>query len=293
MSPSPPDIGRVFDDAADDFARWSPLLWDPMGATTVRELAPAPGDRVLDVCCGRGSSALPAAEAVGPTGAVDAIDLSARLVAQGRAVAEAQGLEHLRFARADATTWTDVDRYDLVLSVYGVFFLPDMEAGVDHLVGLVRPGGRFAMTTWAQGAILDFLGPFFEALREERPNVKPPDPATEPSMRVNTSERVDAWLTARGLEDVRSTEIPFTVDIDDDLAWAFITGAGARKSLAGLDDDAVSRVRVGLLERLHARDVTAIDLRSLVSVGTRLGGGYARSLCGSPRDGVDPTKNRS
>jgi ubiquinone/menaquinone biosynthesis C-methylase UbiE len=54
----------------------SSLLWDPLGEAYVDLVAPAPGDRVLDACCGAGASAIPAARAVGASGTVDAVDLT-------------------------------------------------------------------------------------------------------------------------------------------------------------------------------------------------------------------------
>jgi ubiquinone/menaquinone biosynthesis C-methylase UbiE len=57
-----------YDDAANSF-------WERFGRKTVERLQLKPGSRVLDVCCGSGASALPAAEIVGPSGFVTAIDL--------------------------------------------------------------------------------------------------------------------------------------------------------------------------------------------------------------------------
>lgn len=46
--------------------------------------------------------------------------------------------------------------YDVVQCVHGVFFLPDMDASVSRLTGLLRPGGRLVVTAWAQGAMESF-----------------------------------------------------------------------------------------------------------------------------------------
>src|SRR6266540_700831 len=71
--------------AAADFYDASPLsFWDYFGRRTI-ELASLPvGSRVLDICCGAGASALPAAEAVGQTGAVIGVDLAKALLGSAR-----------------------------------------------------------------------------------------------------------------------------------------------------------------------------------------------------------------
>jgi ubiquinone/menaquinone biosynthesis C-methylase UbiE len=159
-------IGTIFDGAAAQYAEVSPVLWDRIGEATVTAAAIRAGERVLDVCCGAGASAIPAAKAAGPRGHVDAIDLSGRLLAHGRRRAVLGKLENVRFVQTDATTWDPGKdhRYDVVQCVHGVFFLPDMDASVSSLTGLLRPGGRLVVTAWAQGAMEGFGQLFAEAV---------------------------------------------------------------------------------------------------------------------------------
>src|SRR5215831_14667516 len=72
--------------AAADFYDASPLgFWDYFGRRTIELLSLATGSRVLDVCCGSGASALPAAKTVGPTGKVVGVDLAQELLQLARA----------------------------------------------------------------------------------------------------------------------------------------------------------------------------------------------------------------
>ena len=64
-------------------------FWERYGGRTVARVGPNPGARVLDVCCGSGASAIPAAEIVGPNGFVLGVDLAENLIALARAKAEA------------------------------------------------------------------------------------------------------------------------------------------------------------------------------------------------------------
>ncbi|MFD0904494.1 class I SAM-dependent methyltransferase [Actinomadura sediminis] len=88
--------GRVFDAAARDHGAAASLLWDPLGEAYVERVRPAPGERVLDACCGGGASAIAAGRAVGATGRVDAVDLAEGLVELGRRRAAAERLEQVR-----------------------------------------------------------------------------------------------------------------------------------------------------------------------------------------------------
>src|SRR6185369_12108653 len=82
-----------YDDAANSF-------WGRFGRRTVERLALTPGARVLDVCCGSGASAIPAAQIVGPKGSVTGVDLSEKLLALARGKANAQGLRNIEFRTA-------------------------------------------------------------------------------------------------------------------------------------------------------------------------------------------------
>lgn len=147
-----PDLdSSAFDRAAADFSRLSPLLWDPVGTGTVALTRPRPGETVLDACCGDGASAVPAALAVGRTGRVDAVDLSAPMTAL--ALARGAGLPQLQVSVGDVMGWRD-EGYDLVQCVLGVFFLPDVDAAGSHLVARAGPGGRVAVTVWQRDALV-------------------------------------------------------------------------------------------------------------------------------------------
>lgn len=105
--------------------------------------------RVLDVCSGTGASALPAAQAVGPEGRVIGVDLSENLLGLARKKAAALGLNNIEFLKADMTDLPfEQHSFDAVVIVFGIFFVPDMEAQVQKLWRLVQPGGKLAVTTW-------------------------------------------------------------------------------------------------------------------------------------------------
>jgi ubiquinone/menaquinone biosynthesis C-methylase UbiE len=74
----------TYDAAADSYDDPANTFWERFGRRTVERIGLRAGARVLDVCCGSGASALPAAAIVGPKGSVLGIDLSDGLLALAR-----------------------------------------------------------------------------------------------------------------------------------------------------------------------------------------------------------------
>ena len=86
----------TYNAAADRYDDPANSFWERFGRKTVERLRPEAGSRVLDVCCGSGASALPAAQIVGPRGSVLGIDLAANLLELARRKAAARGLKNFR-----------------------------------------------------------------------------------------------------------------------------------------------------------------------------------------------------
>lgn len=120
------------------------------GEALVDGLGVEPGDDVLDLGCGDGTTAIPAAE----RGAdVLGVDIAANLVAAGQARAAAAGLDNVRFQRGDATGLIDLgdEEFDLTLSVFGAMFAPRPFEVAKEMVRVTRPGGRIVMGNWIPG----------------------------------------------------------------------------------------------------------------------------------------------
>jgi SAM-dependent methyltransferase len=268
-----PDLGALFSAAHAEFAILSPLLWEPAAVATLEAVKPRPGERVLDVCCGAGASALRAAEAVGPDGWVDAIDLATGLLALGRSEAAARGLDQLRFIEADATAWAPDGEaaYDVVQCVYGIFFLPEMDAAAARLAGLLRPGGRFAVTTWERDAIVPVPELMAQAVEHVRGEALPPEARRLPGASINTPDSFHAWLSALNLRDVAVTVLRRQFPLDHEQAWTLILGGGLRAFVMGLEPEDVERVRTRFVGLLDEHGVSTFNATTLVGVGTTPG----------------------
>jgi SAM-dependent methyltransferase len=260
------DYRGAFDAAARDFHALGPHLWNPVGAAVTAVARPALGERVLDACCGTGASAIPAAHAVGPEGAVDAVDLSGPMVDEVRRLSA--GLPQLRPSQADVTTWAEGD-YDLVQCALGIFFFPDMVAGTDHLISRARPGGRVVLTIWRGDAIMKpgpHLGRAVTAVTgTESPAPRPPQLVD----RIGQAAPYSAWLTERGLSGVEVTEHEMRLALTDEVAWLLVLGSAFRRALENLSADAVEDVRERYLASLRADGLSELDATTLIGSGIR------------------------
>jgi SAM-dependent methyltransferase len=120
------------------------------GDELVASLGVEKGMDVLDLGCGDGTTALPAAE----RGAnVIGVDIAANLVAAGRARAAAAGLANLRFQEGDASDLRGINdnSFDLVVSMFGAMFAPRPFDVAKEMVRVTRPGGRIVMGNWIPG----------------------------------------------------------------------------------------------------------------------------------------------
>ena len=117
------------------------------GERFVSSLGIAPGMKVLDVGCGDGTTALPAAQAGAQ---VLGVDIARNLVDAGNRRAQEAGLANLRFEHGDACDLKDVadKSVDLVVSVFGAMFAPKPFDVARQLVRVTRAGGRIVMGNW-------------------------------------------------------------------------------------------------------------------------------------------------
>jgi len=132
-----------------DFTKIAECMRDS-GEALVNDLRVNPGMKVLDLGCGDGTTALPAAR----RGAdVLGVDIAANLVAAGNERAQAAGLGNLRFQEGDASHLDALadDTFDLVLSVFGAMFAPSPFDVAKEMVRVTKPGGRIVMGNWIPG----------------------------------------------------------------------------------------------------------------------------------------------
>ena len=132
-----------------DFTRIAETMRES-GAALVAKLGITKGMKVLDLGCGDGTTALPAAQAGAD---VSGVDIAENLVAAGTLRAKAAGLTNCSFQQGDATDLQGLkdDSFDLTVSIFGAMFAPKPFDVARELVRVTRPGGRVVMGNWIPG----------------------------------------------------------------------------------------------------------------------------------------------
>jgi len=162
-----------------------------------------PGERVLDVGCGTGATALPFARAVGPDGHVTGIDISEPMLAEARRRVAEEGLGNVTLLLADAQVHPlPAESFDLLTSRFGVMFFADPTAAFRNLRGALRPDGRLCMAVWASlGENTHWKVPFDIAVRRLGPPA--PKPPHEPAPYVfGDRDYCREVLSAAGFRDI-------------------------------------------------------------------------------------------
>jgi SAM-dependent methyltransferase len=129
-----------------DFTRIAASMRES-GEALVKELGITDGLEVLDLGCGDGTTALPAAQ-LGAN--VLGVDIASNLVEAGNDRAQSLGLANCRFEEGDATDLQGLenDRFDLVISIFGAMFAPKPFDVAKEVVRVTKPGGRIIMGNW-------------------------------------------------------------------------------------------------------------------------------------------------
>ena len=144
-------------------------------ADFIAQLQIQPNERVLDVACGSGNLAIPAAR----QGAqVTGIDIAPNLIEQAQAWARSEGLNaHFEEGNAEQMPYDD-GSFDTVVTMFGAMFAPRPDATAAELVRVTRSGGRIAMANWTPDG---FIGQMFKIMGKHvppapAPNGPPPSP---------------------------------------------------------------------------------------------------------------------
>jgi ubiquinone/menaquinone biosynthesis C-methylase UbiE len=119
------------------FGSWAPKVADAAGIGL--------GDHVLDVACGTGALAREASKRVGPEGSVTGLDLNEGMLAVAKRVQP-----DVDWRQGDAAALPfENDRFDVVVSQFGLMYFPERIAALREMWRVLKPGGRLAVASWA------------------------------------------------------------------------------------------------------------------------------------------------
>lgn len=259
----------TYDSAADHFDLGPLSFWDRHGKRAVERLNLQQGHHVLDVGCGTGASALPAAIEVGRDGRVLGLDVAQNMLARAKDKANAQGLKNVTFeARDMMASGLPGDRFDAVISVFSVFFVEDMEALAQELWRMVRPGGQLAITSWGPRAFQPAADIFIEEVLRVRPNDTPPPRPWERlidplALSVLFPQNSDVSPEVEVVADSQPLKTP------EDW-WTIALGSGYRAQIEQLTQAERAIVHDAVIGRLEAKGVTEIETNALHASARKL-----------------------
>ena len=222
-------MAELFDRVAGTYDQVGVELFEPIADRLVAELAPLPGERALDVGCGRGLVLVSLAKAVGPSGRATGIDISPGMVHAAREEAAAAGVTaDVRVGDAQAPD-LEPGVFDLVASSLVLFFLPDPHAAVRAWHGLLVEGGRAGVTTFGDftpqwRAVNEIFEPYrLATMREARPTGRGGPFASDAAM-----ERLFADA---GFREVGTASLTVPVRFVDEEHWYRWTWSVDRRAM--------------------------------------------------------------
>lgn len=223
----------------------------------VQRLEIRAGEQVLDVACGAGNLAIPAARA-GAT--VTGIDIAPNLLAQARLEARAARCA-IDFDVGDVESLPYADgRFDTTVTMFGAMFAYRPERAAAELVRVTRPGGRIAMANWVpDGLIADMLRAHTAVVPPAAGVPSPLEWGREETVRRRLGDRVHSLSCTRRTIELR---FPFPPAAVTEL---FATCYGPTvATLAVADPDGASRLRAALTGLFEANNRAEDDTTVLV-----------------------------
>ena len=234
-------------------------LFEPVTAAIVTAAAPRPGERVVDVGCGTGTTVLELAKRVGPRGSVLGVDISAPMLglAQKRAVDGSHA--NVTFVEADATTYAfNRNSTNLVFSRFGVMFFDEPVKAFANIRAGMNFGGRLAFVCFRPMVESPWYRIPIEAAKAHLPPLPPVDPDAPGMFTFAKKERLLGILSEAGYHgiEMKPTDVPINArTLDRALAFMAHVGPVPRMLEAGSDEQrqkAEAAVRDALAANLGA-----------------------------------------
>ena len=204
-----------WENAAEAWDRWSPLLNRWLGAATQAMLDAArigPGSRVLDIAAGAGDQTLAAARRAGPTGFVLATDISPAILRYARAAAQKEGLSNVETRELDGERHDvlPAGSFDAAISRVGLIYFPDQQRALAGIRHALKPGGRFAAVVYSTPEKNDFFSLPVGIIRR-RAQLPPPLPGQPGPFSLGGEGVLARTLEQAGFRDVEVRKVESAV----------------------------------------------------------------------------------
>ncbi len=241
------------------------------------------GDRVLDVGCGFGDTAIKLAEIVGPEGEVVGVDCCDAFLNYAREDVGRHGLKNVSFIRGDAEIALPEDKFDFVFARFGTMFFANPVAGLRNMRRALKPGGKMVHIVWRQRADNPWLGIAKDIVLQFLP--EPGDDAQTcgpgPFSMAN-EETVRVMMKSAGYEDVKFQRVDAEVlvgkDTEDAIDFQLALGPAGEvfREAGDLAEQKRGEIEVALRDAINRQKTEAdgivMDSSSWVITGTNPAG---------------------
>jgi ubiquinone/menaquinone biosynthesis C-methylase UbiE len=246
-----------------------PLRFFQESAAHVPSLIPLAGnEKVLDVATGTGNVAL-AFSPLLPKGNVTAVDFSHSMILQARKKKANAGLGNIEFLEMDMESLKVPDNhYDIAVSAFGIFFVPDIEKQLRHISSKVKAQGHIVIVTFNENAFSPLAELFYARL--VRFGAKVPIASWK---RTASEEQCISLFKSAGLTDIkvenedRSFYLPDASDW-----WHIIMNSGFRRFVSQLSQDDLATFKSEHLEetaKLASDQGIWLEMNILYTTGTK------------------------
>lgn len=232
------------------------------------------GSRVLDLACGSGYPAIPAAREVGPGGRVVAVDISQRMLEAAASRARTIGLANIEFVAQDSeAACFEAGSFDAVTHTYGLMFCLDLDRAVGEMQRVVRPDGCAAIVVWDEFR----RNPYFEVMFAAAGpllGLAPPVPGAPGPFRLASADTLAALMRTAGFADVAVERLAMTFEcesVDDYIRMFSDVAFSSRMARLTVAERGRLRAEVADRARPHVDDRGRVRLltTSLCAFGRR------------------------
>jgi len=221
-----------------------------------------PGDRVLDVGCGFGDTAIRLAERVGPEGTVVGIDCCDAFLDFARKETAARGLKNVSFMRGDAEIALPAENFDFVFARFGTMFFANPVAGLRNMRKALRPGGRMVHIVWRRRVDNPWLSMAKDVVLRFLPEPGADAQTCGPGpFSMADEQTVTAMMRAAGYENIefRRVDAPVLVgkDVKDAIAFQLAIGPAGEvfREAGALAEEKRAEIEAALAEAINRQRV--------------------------------------
>ena len=221
-----------------------------------------PGERVLDIGCGAGGTALLLAEAVGSGGTVTGVDVSQPLLKLARTRTEAK---NIRFLEADAATYPFKPEFDLIFSRFGVMFFVDPVAAFANIRKGAHGAARLAFICWRAVAENEWASVPYKIAKPFLPEQPVVDPNAPGPFAFADAGRLRGILESAGFLQIRIQPFQGFMNLGHVPAEAAFQSTNlmgpTSRALRGVDEAIRARVMNAIVTELARTHTSGKEIR--------------------------------